>query len=70
MAKFLSEIDKIKLLFDEVKITYEVGEPEMVEVNGELTFTQTDKQIVEMSDETYNKIIESIQQLRSDLTKF
>lgn len=70
MAKFLSEIDKIKLLFDEVKITYEVGEPEMVEVNGELTFTQTDKQIVEMSDETYNKIIESIQKLRSDLTKF
>lgn len=70
MAKFLSEIDKIKVLFDEVKITYEVGEPEMVEVNGELTFKQTDKQIVEMSDETYNKIIESIQKLRSDLTKF
>lgn len=70
MAKFLSEIDKIKLLFDEVKITYEVGEPEMEEVNGELVFTQTDKQIVEMSDETYLKIIESIQKLRSDLTKF
>lgn len=70
MAKFLSEIDKIKALFDEVKITYEVGEPEMVEVNGELTFKQTDKQIVEMSDETYSKIIESIQKLRSDLTKF
>lgn len=69
MAKFLSQIDQIKVLFDDVKITYEKGEIEMIEVNGELTFVQNDKQIVEMSDETYNKIIESIQSLRADLTK-
>ncbi len=69
MAKFLLELNKIKVLFDNVKITYELGETEMVEVNGELTFIQTDKQVVDMSDETYNKIIESIQKLRADLTK-
>ena len=69
MAKFLTDIDKIKVLFDNVKITYELGEPEMIEVNGELTFKQTDKQIVDMSDETYKQIIDSIQQLRNDLTK-
>jgi len=69
MAKFLTDIDKIKVLFDNVKITYEIGEPEMVEVNGEVTFVQHDKQVVEMSEETYKQIIESVQKLRSDLTK-
>ncbi|BDX37862.1 hypothetical protein CYCD_12170 [Tenuifilaceae bacterium CYCD] len=69
MAKFLTDINKIKVLFDNVKITYEIGEPEMVEVNGEVTFVQHDKQVVEMSEETYKQIIESVQKLRSDLTK-
>ncbi|MCB8963872.1 MAG: hypothetical protein H6536_02380 [Bacteroidales bacterium] len=70
MAKFLTDIEKVKALYDDVKITYEVGEPEMVEEDGVIVFKQTDKQIVEMSDETYQKIIDSIQKLRADLTKF
>ena len=70
MAKFLLEIEKIKFLYDKVKITYELSDPEVVEVNGEITFVQHDKQVVDMSDETYNEIISSIQKLRSELTKF
>jgi hypothetical protein len=69
MAKFLSQINEINVLFNDVKITYELGETETVEVNGEITFVQHDKQVVDMSEETYKKIIESIQKLRSDLTK-
>lgn len=67
MAKFLADIDDLRVLFENVKITYELEEPEMVEINGVLTFKQRDKQIVSMDDETYRKIIDSIQKLRNNL---
>jgi len=69
MANLIASLNKIKKIYDEVKITYEIGEPEMIEENGELTFKQTDKQIVEMNDELYQKLITGIQELRSDLLK-
>ncbi|MGE0077891.1 MAG: hypothetical protein AB7S48_08535 [Bacteroidales bacterium] len=69
MAKFLSQINEIRTLYNDVTITYELGDPEMIEVNGELTFVQNDKQVINMSDETYGKIIKSIQDLRTELTK-
>jgi len=69
MANLIVSLNKIKKIYDEVKITYEIGEPEMIEENGVLTFKQTDKQIVEMNDELYQKLITGIQELRSDLLK-
>ena len=69
MAKLIADLDRIKKIYDEVKITYEVGEPEMVEENGVLTFKQTDKQVIEMNDELYQRLIKEIQTLRSDLLK-
>lgn len=69
MAKLITDFENIKKIYDEVKITYEVGEPEMVEENGVLTFKQTDKQIIEMDDELYQRLIVGIQDLRNDLLK-
>lgn len=69
MAKLIKDIEPVKELYEKVRITYEVGEPEMVEENGVVTFKQTDKQIIEMDDELYKQLIEGIQQLRSKLLK-
>ena len=41
----------------------------MIEVNGELTFIQKDKQLVDMDDVTYKEIISGIQTLRNSLIK-
>ena len=69
MAVLVADIEQIKKLYDNVKITYELGEPEMKEVNGELTYTQNDKQIIDMNDEDYQKIIVNIQAFRNKLAK-
>jgi len=41
----------------------------MVEENGVLTFKQTDKQIIQMDDELYQRLIVGIQELRNNLLK-
>ncbi len=69
MAKLITDFEPIKKLYDQVHITYELGEPEMIEENGVVTFKQTDKQVIEMDDELYNKLITNIQELRSNLLK-
>lgn len=69
MASLINDFEEIRSLYDNVKITYELGEPQMTEVNGELTYKQNDKQIIEMSDEDYQKIIVSIQEFRNKLAK-
>lgn len=69
MAQLIDEFEVIKHLYDNVKITFELGEPEMTEVNGELTYTQNDKQIIEMSEADYQQIINGIQTFRNKLAK-
>lgn len=69
MQGLIRDIEQLKQYYDRVKITYEVGEPIMVEENGQITFKQQDKQIVEMDDETYNNLISAIQKLRNKLIK-
>lgn len=69
MARLIADIEEIKKLYSDVKITYEVGEPEMVEENGVLTVKQNDVQIIDMKDETLKRIIEKAQELRMKLLK-
>lgn len=69
MKALVDDIEQIRRLYDNVKITIEQGEPVMIEKNGVLTFQQTDKQTIEMSDDDYNKIIVEIQSLRNKLAK-
>lgn len=61
------KLQKLKTLYDEVKITIEQGEPVMKEINGKITFEQKDKQIVDASPELMERIMDSIIALRTEL---
>ncbi|MCQ2374606.1 MAG: hypothetical protein MJ069_01715 [Salinivirgaceae bacterium] len=64
-AKLIKEIELIKKEYENVRITYEMGEPEAKEIDGMLVIIQTDKQNVEISNETLGKIISAIENARS-----
>jgi hypothetical protein len=65
--KLLSELMVLKDLYKQVVITYETGEPEMVEENGMLTIVQHDKSIVNMSPALLTSIINATEQVRNRL---
>jgi hypothetical protein len=67
MAKLIQSFEEIKSLYNEVKITSEVGEPTAVEVNGVLTIKPNDVQKIEISDETLKKIIAKVTEVRLKL---
>jgi len=67
IAKLIKEFESIKVLYNDVKITYEVGETVPVEVNGELTFKQNASQTVDISDETLKKIIAKVKEIRNSI---
>lgn len=58
-------IESLKALYDQVKITYEKGDPEMKEVDGKITFVQKDKQFVEASPELMDQIMSEILVMRN-----
>lgn len=64
-AELIKEIEKIKKEYENVKITYEMGESEVIEVDGMLMIKQNDKQIVDISDETLNNLIVAIENARN-----
>ncbi len=64
-ANLIKEVEKIKKEYEGVKITYEMGEPEAIEVDGMLIIKQNDKQIVDVSEETLKNIIKSIEDTRT-----
>ena len=67
MAKLIQSFEEIKALYNDVKITSEVGEPTAVEVNGVLTIKPNDVQKIDLSDETLKKIIEKVREVRSKI---
>ena len=69
MAALIADFEAIRQRYSNVTITYEHGEPEMVEVNGELTWVQNDKQTIHMDEADYKEIIASIQAFRNKLAK-
>jgi len=69
MARLIQSFEEIKSLYNEVKITSEIGEPTAVEVNGVLTIKPNDIQRIDISDETLQKIIAKVQEVRGKLLK-
>jgi hypothetical protein len=67
MADLIEEILKVKAIFDNIKITIEVGEPESIVKDGKLTIIQNEKSIVHISDEQLNTIIQKTQDIRTKL---
>lgn len=65
IAGYITDLEAIKTIYDEVKITYEVGEPQTVEKDGMLMVVQSESSHVSMSDETLQKIIEVTKQIRN-----
>lgn len=67
ISKLLDDFEEIKTLYNQIKITVELGEGEMIEKDGTLTFKQNDIQKIEMSDETLKAIIKKVKEVRNKL---
>ena len=65
IAAYIADLETIKSVYDEVKITYEVGEPETIEKDGMLIMVQSDTSHVTMSDELLQRIIDITKQVRN-----
>jgi len=65
----IERINKIKALFKDVSITYEVGEPEAVEVNGVLTIIQNETSVVNITDEQIKAITAEVENVRNFIVK-
>jgi len=65
IANYIKDLEEIKSIYDNVKITYEVGEPQTIEKDGMLMVVQSESSHVTMSDETLQKIIEVTEQVRN-----
>lgn len=65
--ELVQDIEKIKKEYQEVKITYEVGEPESKEVDGMLIIVQNEKSIVTMNDEQLVNITRVVEEVRNKL---
>jgi len=65
LGKYITDLETIKGIYDEVKITYEVGEPQTIEKDGMLMVVQSESSHVTMSDETLQKIIAIIEEVRN-----
>jgi len=63
----IQQIESIKSEFDAVKITYEIGEPEAVEIDGMLVIKQNETSHVEVSEEQIANIINVIEEVRNKL---
>jgi hypothetical protein len=70
IAALIKDFNEIKVLFNDVVITVVMGEePIPIVKNGVVTFIQSDKQTVEMSDETLGAIIEKVQSIRKKIVE-
>jgi hypothetical protein len=68
-ANIVSQFDKLKTIYDKVKITYEYKEPETKEVNGQLVIVNNSKSTVNITDAQVKEITEALAQVRTELVK-
>ena len=66
-AKLIKEFDLIKKEFAEVRITYEMGEPQAVEKDGMLMIVQQEHSVVDISPEVLSNIINVTEKVRNRL---
>jgi hypothetical protein len=62
---YITDLEAVKRAFDDVKITYEVGEPQTIEKDGMLMVVQSETSHVTMSEETLQQIIEVTREIRN-----
>ncbi|HOK73920.1 MAG TPA: hypothetical protein PLS74_02200 [Bacteroidales bacterium] len=61
------DMQELKEKYRNVKVTFTVGEPQMVEKDGALVVVQTDQSNVEMTDEQLEAIINTTEKIRNRL---
>jgi len=69
IANLTEELTTLKNIYDGIRITIEVGEPRMVEVDGMLTFVQTDITTVHYTEEQMQEIIIQAENVRNKMIK-
>jgi len=69
IANLLVELNSIKSIYDGIKITIEIGEPQMIVVDGMLTFIQTEVSTVHYTEEQMQDIISRAEIVRNKLIK-
>lgn len=65
ISELVEDMKELKSIYDEVTISYEIGEPDMVEENGVITFKQNDKSNVNITDDQLKRIREAIIKVRN-----
>jgi hypothetical protein len=66
-AKLNASLEEMKNEFNDVKITYEMGEPQAVEKDGMLTIVQNEKSIVHITKDQLKIIISTTEKIRNTL---
>jgi len=64
-AELIQDLESIKAEFEEVTITYEIGEPETVEEDGMLVIIQNEHSIVDIKDQQLNNITRKVEEIRN-----
>jgi len=67
ITELVEDFKELKAIYDEITISYEVGEPDMVEENGVITFIQNDKSNVNITDDQLKRIKAAITKVRNKL---
>jgi hypothetical protein len=67
ITDLLTQMNKIKQIFDEVEIVYEMGDPETVEKGGMVMIVQNEKSIVQITEEQLKQIINKTEEVRNKL---
>ena len=67
ISEIIESLNELKELFDDVEITYEIGEPETVEEGGMIMIVQDEKSVVNISDDQLKRIINKTKQIRNKL---
>ena len=65
ISELVEDMKELKSIYDEVTISYEIGEPDMVEENGVITFKQNDKSNVNITDDQLKRIRAAIIKVRN-----
>jgi len=65
IVRYINDLEIIKNAYDNVKITYDVGEPQTIEEDSMLTVVQSESSQVTMSEKILKQIIQLTEQVRN-----
>lgn len=67
-SEFIGMLNELRSVYNEIDITYEIGEPETVDMNGMVMIVQNEKSIVHITDAQLENIISKTKEIRNKLT--